>query len=48
MSGKLRDRSVRYTFVLYIGITLFVCTVVLSALIAFTEGSAYKPLKIRE
>ena len=42
MSPELRDRSVRYTFLLYIGITLFVCTIVLSSLIALNESRLLK------
>ena len=37
MAGKLQGRSVRYTFLTYICVTLFFCAVVLSALIAFNE-----------
>ena len=32
------NRSIRYTFLRYIGITLMLCTIVLSGLIAFNEG----------
>jgi len=37
VAGKLQGRSVRYTFLTYICVTLFFCAVVLSALIAFNE-----------
>ncbi|MFZ4856529.1 MAG: response regulator [Desulfuromonadaceae bacterium] len=38
MADKLQDRSVSYTFILYISITLLVCTTVLSTLIGFKES----------
>jgi hypothetical protein len=42
MLGKLQARSVRSTYLLYIGITLFLCTIALSALIAFNEVRVLK------
>lgn len=44
MLSKLhdKDRSVRYTFLLYISTTLFLCTIVLSALIALNESRLLK------
>jgi len=35
---KLKDRSIRYTFMLYIIITLLLCTIVLSAVIGVNES----------
>jgi signal transduction histidine kinase/CheY-like chemotaxis protein/HPt (histidine-containing phosphotransfer) domain-containing protein len=37
MHGKHVDRSVRYTFLKYIGLTLLLCSIVLSVLIALNE-----------
>ncbi|MEI6315548.1 MAG: HAMP domain-containing protein, partial [Syntrophus sp. (in: bacteria)] len=42
MPDKLRDRSIRFTFLIYISITLFLCTIVLSALIALNEDRVLK------
>lgn len=39
MLDKSHNRSIRYTFLLYIGITLLLCTIALSSLIAFNERS---------